>query len=859
MAIQERLSQDRASGEDQDWRLRAGDLVVVDESSMVDTATLAKIQRHVEAAGAKMLLTGDHRQLAAVGAGGGMELVVEAGAAYELTEARRFTHDWEAAASLRLRAGDDSVLEEYHKQGRLLDAGTIDEAQRSVGQAWLADTLAGRHCLLITDTNEQAGQLCAQLRSEFIKLGLVEEAGVPLGLQGTYAGVGDLVQARRIARELAGYEGNTRGPINREQYRVLATRDDGGLVVAPVLGRTLDTGEQLGEKLTLPDWYVREHLALGYAATEYATIGVTVDTTQTLVTPRTSQSGLYVAMTRGRHANTAHVATQTISDPEGDAPIGVVHDAIHRDPRAVLGMIFERDQPQRSALAIAAESAAQARSVRTAIERLEGFTTELGVERTARWLDALVDHGHLSVGQRRRIAAEDGAPTLARVLRRAELGGHDPRQVLTNAVTEQDFTGARQLTNVLYSRITTNPRLSLDPVGDSYTERTPGVDNPQDQRYAAALTQAADTRRHELAAQASEQPPPWAVEAFGPVPTDPAQRQDWEHRVGIVAAHRELSGHTDPTRAIGPAPKPGLVEQYASWRACCRALGWPDADTEEMRLNEGQLRIRIRAAAREAAFAPPNVSNELAGTRQAATRARQRATLCRAEADTATDPETRANLLEQAHNNAKLAEDLDTRITQLVEIDEAHYLHRAQTAMTRVTGQRCEHELANRYASNPPPDDATTPVEWLEAAEAQARRADDAYREITEESDLAEITEHRAAELAAFGMDYTAEQGPIVETALPDIRDLATTRAPRPVDDSVHVPTLQQTADDLARARESLAEIRQRQALDARHATEYAHSQQLARWQADDQADTHDRDNYRSRSTPADALEVEGV
>jgi hypothetical protein len=834
LATQDRLTQGRTTGDDQDWRLRAGDLVVVDESSMVDTDTLAAIHHHAQAAGAKMLLTGDHRQLAAVGAGGGMELIVDAGAAYELTEARRFAHDWEQAASLRLRAGDEGVLEEYHKQGRLIDAGTLEAARHSVGQAWLADTLGGQHSLLITDTNEQAAQLCAQLRAELIKLGLVEEAGVPLGLQGTYAGVGDLVQARRIARELAGYEGNARGPINREQYRVLTTRDDGGLVVAPVLGRTRDTGEQLGDKLTLPGWYVREHVALGYAATEYATIGVTVDTTQNLVTPRTGRSGLYVAMTRGRERNTAHVATQTIADPEGDAPVGQGHDAIHRDPRVILGLIFERDQPERSALAIAAQSAAEARSVRTAIERLEGVTAELGVERTAQWLDELVDQGQLTAGQRRRIAAEDGTPTLARVLRRAELAGHEPRQVLTNAVTEQDFTGARQLTNVLYSRITTNPRLSLEPIGDTYTERIARVDNPDDHRLVTVLAQAADARRHQLAAQAAEAPPSWAVEAFGPVPTDPAQRQDWQHRVGIVAAHRELSGHTDPTNPIGPAPKPGLVEQYASWRACYRALGWPDADTEEMRLSEGQLRIRIRAVAREAAFAPPNVSNELAGTRQAAARAHQTATLRRAEADAA-DPHTRAWLMHQANDAAELAEVLDIRIAQLVEIDDIYYLHRAQTAMTRVTGQRCEHELANRHASNPPPDDATTPVEWLEAAENQARRADDAYREITDEHDLAEITAQRAADLAALGLDNTAEQGPIVETALPDIRELAATRAPRPVDDSVHVPTLEQTADDLARARESLAEIQQRQALDARHAAEYAHSQQLARWQADDE------------------------
>lgn len=57
------------SADDQTWQLNAGDLVVVYESSMADTNALAAIHAHARAAGAKLLLTGCHLQLAAVGAG----------------------------------------------------------------------------------------------------------------------------------------------------------------------------------------------------------------------------------------------------------------------------------------------------------------------------------------------------------------------------------------------------------------------------------------------------------------------------------------------------------------------------------------------------------------------------------------------------------------------------------------------------------------------------------------------------------------------------------------------------------------------------------------------------------------------
>jgi hypothetical protein len=93
--------------------------------------------------GPKLLLVGTTAALAAVGAGGGMDLIAASGARYELAEARRFTHEWEREASLRLRAGDETVLRTYHQHGRLLDSGTAEDAEASAARAWLGDTLAG--------------------------------------------------------------------------------------------------------------------------------------------------------------------------------------------------------------------------------------------------------------------------------------------------------------------------------------------------------------------------------------------------------------------------------------------------------------------------------------------------------------------------------------------------------------------------------------------------------------------------------------------------------------------------------------------------------------------------------------------
>jgi ATP-dependent exoDNAse (exonuclease V) alpha subunit len=209
-----------ASGQEKAWALRAGDLVVVDESGMANTQDLASIQRLCDEADAKLLLVGDQRQLAAVGAGGGMGLVVGQALTHELTETHRFSQVWEGPASLRLRAGDRSVLGDYHRRGRIFDGGHVERAETLAGDAWLADRLNGLHSLLIVDTNEQAGRVAAQLRNRLVNLGLIDDQHrVQFGLQGTYAGRGDLIQARKNDWSVARLSGNQRAAIDRGESK----------------------------------------------------------------------------------------------------------------------------------------------------------------------------------------------------------------------------------------------------------------------------------------------------------------------------------------------------------------------------------------------------------------------------------------------------------------------------------------------------------------------------------------------------------------------------------------------------------------------------------------------------------------
>ena len=63
--------------------------------------------------------------------------------------------------------------------------------------------------------------------------------------------------------------------------------------------------------VTLPADYVRDHVRLGYAATEHGWQSDTVGTAIALTSPATTRRGLYVAATRGSDVNTLCVVTES--------------------------------------------------------------------------------------------------------------------------------------------------------------------------------------------------------------------------------------------------------------------------------------------------------------------------------------------------------------------------------------------------------------------------------------------------------------------------------------------------------------------------------------------------------------------
>jgi len=112
-----RLLADLKSG-----RIPPGSLIVADEGSMISITHLAAITEYAARNGCKLVLAGDQEQLAAVEGGGAMTLLADRLGSVQLAEPVRFTAVWERDASLRLRQGDVTALDEYDQHGRICGA-----------------------------------------------------------------------------------------------------------------------------------------------------------------------------------------------------------------------------------------------------------------------------------------------------------------------------------------------------------------------------------------------------------------------------------------------------------------------------------------------------------------------------------------------------------------------------------------------------------------------------------------------------------------------------------------------------------------------------------------------------------------
>jgi hypothetical protein len=282
-------------------------VVVVDEASMANTHDLDVLVTTAARASAKLVLVGDPAQIGVIrGPGGMLAALANAGHGIDLYTVHRFTHDWEATASLGLRTGNPEVLATYREQQRLHACTDTADAVADVHAHWAAASVAGREVLMMARTRADVEALNTAARATAVATGEVHGPVVRLGERDWQAG--DLIRARRNDRRLpVGDEAHVR---NGDRYRVLS------VAAAGLEVEHLDRGE----RAFLPADYVTLHGEYGWATTITAAQGATVDVGLVLVRQGIDREHLYVAMTRGRETNHAYVTPDLTSEVDHQGP-----------------------------------------------------------------------------------------------------------------------------------------------------------------------------------------------------------------------------------------------------------------------------------------------------------------------------------------------------------------------------------------------------------------------------------------------------------------------------------------------------------------------------------------------------------
>ncbi len=514
--------------------------------------------------------------------GGGMSLLADRLGYVRLAEPVRFHAAWERAASLRLRDGDASVLEEYDRHARI-SGGEPELVTEAAAADYTALAASDSDALLIAADHALRRELSRRVRENLIRLGLVDDTRTAAIAGGAAAGRGDLIMCTANDHRLeAGEPGRTLA--NGDLLRIDAITAD-GLLVRRAVGADRETGRRR--------WTDRQFLyanfadaELGYAVTAHVAQGRTVRVGLAVFNGSEDRQHAYVALTRGTHQNTAYVFTTPtkLADPAPGArpapelarydrltaqngdPAPDPDDPGTTSPVSVLAeMITSRDG--------AAQSASQA------------------------WSQALADADHLAVlhaiwdaettpaRQRRyRALLQSALPAgagpqeshreqwLHRTLHAAELAGLDAGEVLTRAVAQRDLIGIRDIPAAIDARIRQRHGDLIPLPAPAWSDQVPETADPERSRFLTQLAAVMDDRRRRIGEHAAASSLPWAVAALGAPPEDHAALLAWQSKAAAIGAYREVSGHDHPDDPIGPEPATSNPDLRAAWHEARAAL-----------------------------------------------------------------------------------------------------------------------------------------------------------------------------------------------------------------------------------------------------------------------------------------------
>jgi conjugative relaxase-like TrwC/TraI family protein len=264
-------------------RLTPKSVLVVDEAGMVGTRQMQQLTEKVLAAGARLVLVGDEKQLQAIDAGGPFGSIGNRLGRATLTEIRRQREPWAREAVKQIAAGAGrAALREYASRGLITVTDDRRGAMQALVKRWKRDGATNpRDHLILASSNADASLLNRMAQTQrMLGGGLGKQA---LGVAGSDFHHGDRVLFTRNSKRY-GVQNGSLGTVTQVDAAngILTVKlDRGKLVMVPVRDYA--------------------HLKLGYALTTHKAQGATTENAYVLLGgPGQDRELSYVQASRAR-------------------------------------------------------------------------------------------------------------------------------------------------------------------------------------------------------------------------------------------------------------------------------------------------------------------------------------------------------------------------------------------------------------------------------------------------------------------------------------------------------------------------------------------------------------------------------
>ncbi len=269
---------------------------------MTDDADILRLLVTTEAAGAKVVMVGDDRQLGSVGPGGALGALLErhGHAVHVLGENVRQADPEERSALAELRSGQvEAAVDWYAGHGRVVAWPTRDQALDAVVEAWAADVEAGADAAMLAWRRANVAELNARGREVIAAKGHLGAAEVVVGQRHYATGDWIVTLAPGAEGQLVTSEQGTVIAVDPATRSLYARMDDG-------------RAQRFG-----PDELSPDRLAHGYALTVHRSQGATLDTAH-----RFEDGGgrelAYVGMSRARQRSMSYVVADDVEQGRED-------------------------------------------------------------------------------------------------------------------------------------------------------------------------------------------------------------------------------------------------------------------------------------------------------------------------------------------------------------------------------------------------------------------------------------------------------------------------------------------------------------------------------------------------------------